>query len=83
MIVCLIDCFELAFFCQLYVTVEADHTLLILDILRVLVLIPSDHHVLIVVDRVHVLYMGRLEADVILVEELALGFGVDVASQTQ
>ena len=82
-IVCLIDCLELTFVVQLYIAVEAYDSVLSLDILGILVLIPSDQHVLIVIDRVHILYVGWLQANVIFVKELSLGFGLDPTSQTE
>ena len=54
---------------------------LIFDILRVLIMIPSDKHVCLEVQRVQILLIRPLEADVIFVQELACDRWVNIATK--
>ena len=81
LVICLVPYFEWTLAHDINLSLELKSTFLILDILRILVLLPPDQHVNLILDRVHVLYLGWLQTNVVLVQKLALRLWVLHATQ--
>lgn len=82
LVVRLADGPEVALLVQLDIAVKPHLSVLVLGVLGVFVLDPAHHHVF-VVHGVQILHTGRLQTDVVFVQELAFGLGFDVAAEQQ